>query len=194
MHQNALFEKATQHILCEVLGFDEGRTYYLLLTKNKKTLEKEFSYSKGYRMMKSLFLKGVVGKIKEKGKDYFSYVLLPPSFLHFKKVDKKVIRALEKVYLENYKKFFETDFSQIIVKDDRGLILFLLKYVMKEDAKLFGVKFSLTYLGKNKNKVVINDSIGERRKGLIDNRLSFEFSAIRGANSDDYIGYISNKS
>lgn len=190
---NSILQKASQQTLCEVLGYDEGRTYYLLLTKNKSNFKKEFSYSKGYRMLKSLFRQGAVGKIKSQDKDFFSYILLPPSFLHFNKVDKKIISFLEEIYLKNFKEFLETDFSQIIVKNEKSLVLFLLKYIMKQSAKIFGSEISLSCLGKNSEKVTINSSETGKRKGIIDKRFSFEFSAIKGRESDDYIGYIMNK-
>jgi len=80
--QKSFIEKAAQQALSEALGFDEARVYYLFLTKKEKDIEKEFSYSKKYRLLKELFKLGAMGKIKPENQDFFSYILLPPSFLY----------------------------------------------------------------------------------------------------------------
>ncbi len=188
----SILKKAAEKTLCDVLGFDEGRIYYLLLTKNNKRIKEQFSYSKRYRLLKSLFVSGAIGKIKKQENSSFKYKLLPPSFLHYSDKNKEIIEYLEGLYFKNYQNFIQTDFSQIIVKDDKGLVLFLLKYVMKKSAEIFGNNFNLSCLGKNKTKVQFNKTKQSRRRGIIDKRFKFEFSAIKGKNSDDYIGYISN--
>lgn len=58
--------KAAQLELADILGYDEARAYYLLLKKQETQLESEFSYSKKYRIMKSLFEAGAVAKFKQK--------------------------------------------------------------------------------------------------------------------------------
>ena len=185
--------KAAEQVLCEALGYDEARAYCLLLNKRDGELGKEFSYSKRYRLLKSLFELGAVGKIKPEEKDFFSYFLLPPSFLYFGTVDEEIINYLEKIYLDNFRNFFEQDFSQIILKNEKPLILFFLKYFMKESAKIFmdEIKFD-SILGKDSDKVIFirNHKETRRKIGVIDSNFAFEFTDILNKNGCDFIGYI----
>lgn len=188
MNKN-LLDKASQQALSEVLGYDEARIYYLILNKRKQELEKEFSYSKRYRLMKSLFEIGAVGKVKPESQDFFSYILLPPSFLYLKKIDMKIIECLEKIYLENHFEALNKRFSQIILKDEKILLIFLLKYFMKEQAHLAIDEFKLDFLGKKKDKIKITRRKDRRKIGVIDNKLAFEFVSM--FNSNENIGYLS---
>jgi hypothetical protein len=196
-----LLEKAAQQILGESLGFDEGRAYYLILLKKDKDIEKEFSYSKKYRLLKNLFDSGAIGKIKPHDKDFFSYIPLPPSFLDAKKVPNSIVLFLEGLYIENHKSLLQsTKFSQIILKDLRGFVLFLLKHIMNNEANILGTEITPEHLksyleDKEKiNSITINSSGFENRHlGIIDNAIGFEFLRIRGRKSYDYIGYITSK-
>jgi hypothetical protein len=76
MKNQTLMLKAAQQALSEFLGYDEGIVYYSLLTNHSKEIESQFSYSKRYRVMKSLFESGAMAKLKPKNKDSFLYVLL----------------------------------------------------------------------------------------------------------------------
>jgi hypothetical protein len=64
--------------------------------KLKKEIEKEFSYSKKYRLMKSLFDHGAVAKFKPEEKDVLNYFLIPPSFLSIDDIDPDIVNYLEK--------------------------------------------------------------------------------------------------
>ena len=86
-----LLVKAAKQALCETLGFDEGLVYFLLLMKKEEEIEKEFSYSKKYRIFKALFDLGALGKIRSEEKDYFTYILLPPCFLYTEDVEHEII-------------------------------------------------------------------------------------------------------
>jgi len=186
-------QKASQQALSEALGFDEAKAYYLLLNKKKREIEEEFSYSKKYRLLKSLFESGAVGKFKPENQDFFSYFLLPPSFLYFEDVDREIVDYLEKIYLENFKELFEQDFSQIILKDDRPLLLFLLKYFMKESARLAINELEFeNILGKDSDKVTLIKSQKETKRefGIIDRNFAFEFVSVMGKKDCNYIGYI----
>ncbi len=185
-----LIEKASQQILCEELGFDEGKLYYWILTKKEKNIKKEFSYSKKYRILKNLFQKGAVGKLKDNKKDFFTYVPLPPTFLFIKDANKEVISFLEKVYLKNHKKFLEKDFIQIILKNEKSLILFMLKYFMNENAKIEGINFKEI---PKKDKIQLIERKDNKKRGIIDKKLEFELIPIKNHVGFDYIGYISNK-
>jgi hypothetical protein len=188
MNKN-LLDKAAQQALSEVLGYDESRIYYLILNKKEQELEKEFSYSKRYRLMKSLFEIGAVGKIKPESQDFFSYILLPPSFLYSNKIDLEIVSYLEKIYLENHFEALNKRFSQIILKDEKILLIFLLKYFMEEEAMLSIDEFKLDFLGKRADKIKVTRRRDRRKIGVIDRKLAFEFVSM--FNSNENIGYLS---
>ncbi len=186
-----LIEKASQQLLCEKLGYDEGRVYYLILTKNEKDLNAEFSYSKRYRLFRSLFSLGYMGKIKPEGQDYFNYILLPPPFFESGKEGREIAAFLERLYLENHFDQFSRKFSQLILRDDRNLINFLLRCKMKDSAKLIINNFNLDFLGeRRKNVSMIRRDYSHRRLGLIDKNIGFEFMKVRNSEGHDYIGYL----
>lgn len=191
---NSIMHKAAQHTLCEELGFDEGRAYYLILTRREKELSKDYSHSKKYRLLKNLFKMEALGKIKTEEQDFFSYILLPPTFLRYKKADKEIIKFLEEIYLNNFGDFLSRKFTQLILKDEKGLVVFVLKYLMKDNARISGTQISSSLIGKNYGKIEIKSPNQERRKiGIIDGNFAFEFSSIRNKDSYDYIGYIANQ-
>jgi len=189
-----LFEQASKQALSDSLGFDEGRAYYLLLLKKEDELKKEFSYSKRYRLLKNLFELGAVGKLKPDEQDFFNYFVLPPSFLYIKEVEKEIIEFLENIYLKNHSYIINSNFAQIILKNEMNLLLFVLKYFMKESARLVGDdKRFKTILGKNSNKIdIIIQRNTKRRFGIIDQNFAFDFSEIISKNSHEYIGYMAN--
>lgn len=187
-----ILHKAAQQVLCEILGFDEGRIYYAILSKTEEPME--LSYSKRYRILKSLFVQGAVAKLKNYEKDFYVYVPLPPSFLHSKKVNQEIIVFLEELFIHNYYHILETSFSQIILRDETGLIFFLLKYLMKENANLSGTKVDSEQMKTGKSKIVLADNSREDKKfGVIDRRFAFEFSVVRQRDAYDCIGYIATK-
>jgi hypothetical protein len=196
-NQNLLL-KAAQQALSDSLGYDEAQAYFMLLNKNEKGLENEFSYSKRYRIMKRLFDLSAVARFKQKDKDFFSYILLPPSFLYFgsEPADRIIVEFLESVYLRNYSELLEQEFSQIMMKDERPLLTFLLKYFMKDSARLLVKELDLKkVLGEKANKVTfVNQSDEFKRKGTIDRKITFDFVSIprkTGIQSREYIGYLS---
>jgi hypothetical protein len=195
-----LIQKAAQQALSEMLGQDEARVYLMILEKKEKDLEKEFSYSKRYRVMKSLFDSGALGKFKQKDKDSFSYLILPPCFLYFQEetVDKRIMEFLESIYLKNHSAMLEKELSQIILRDERSLLVFLLKYFMKDNAKILVQELDLRKIMGNKSDRVTFLSQGSenRRHGTIDKKISFEFVSIPAKNNllaREYIGYFSRE-
>ena len=179
-------------MLCEVLGFDEGRIYYAILSKTEEPME--LSYSKRYRILKSLFVQGAVAKLKTYEKDFYVYVPLPPSFLNSKKINQEIINFLEEMYIQNYYNLLETSFSQIILRDETGLVFFLLKYLMKENANLSGTKVDPELIKSRKLKVAIsNNSREDKKYGVIDGRFAFELSVVRQRDAYDCVGYIATK-
>ena len=194
MSENKFLQKAAQQALSESLGYEEALAYYLILTKNQKQLKQEFSYSKKYRILKSLFNSGALAKLKTEDKDIYSYVLLPPSFLYLQNTDEKLIEHLEKIFIKNYMHILETNFSQLILRDERPLVIFMLKYVMKESASLSVSEIDYKSIGIQTKNINIKASSERQRKiGIIDNKFAFEFSCIRNKTSYDYVGYIANQ-
>jgi hypothetical protein len=197
-NQNLLL-KAAQQALSDILGYDEATAYFLLLQKQENQLETEFSYSKRYRIMKSLFDSSAVAKFKQKDKDFFSYLVLPPTFLYFgeESVDKELVEFLESIYFENYAETLEQEFSQIILRDERPLLSFLLRYFMKESAKVVVGELDLRkILGSRMDRVTFgSNKDAYKRMGIIDRKISFEFVSIPAKNSllgREYIGYLSS--
>lgn len=189
-----ILHKAAQQVLCEELGFDEGRVYYAILSKKQEPME--LSYSKRYRVLKSLFVQGALAKLKTYEKDFYVYEPLPPSFLHSKdmKINPEIINFLEELYIQNHSVLLQTSFSQIILRDETGLVFFLLKYIMKENANLSGTKVSPEIIKEQKSKIAITDNSREDKKyGVIDRRFAFELSVVRQKDSYDCVGYIATK-
>jgi len=194
MDNNSLLQKAAQQALSESLGHEESCVYYSYLIKNQEKLKKEYSYSKRYRMLKNLFNLGAVAKLKTEDRDIFSYLLLPPSFLYFSKnVEEKIIKYLEEIYLKNYSDILTLSFSQLVLRDERSLIIFLLKYFMQDSAHLSIEKINYKKLGLNSSKIQTKSSNKEKKMGTIDNSFAFEFSRVRNKEAYDYVGYLSNK-
>ena len=126
---NKLIKVAARQVLADKLGVDEGLIYYLLLRGKEREIEEEFSYSKKYRLMKSLFEKGALAKIKSEGKDFFTYFLLPPLFL----VKGMIRNYLEKEYFENFGEKMKGGFYQMIMKISfEDFLKFLKKFGIEE--------------------------------------------------------------
>jgi hypothetical protein len=90
----------------------------------------------------------------------------------------------------------EQELSQIIIKDERPILAFMLKYFMKESAKISSKELDLRkILGRNSDKVSFMNNRDEyKRFGIIDKKISFEFVSIPAKNSirsREYIGYLS---
>lgn len=190
-------KKAAQQILGECLGFDEARAYYLLLTNRDNKIEKEFSYSKKYRLLKNLFSAGAVGKIKPHDKDFFSYMPLPPVFLDSKE-HPEIVNYLEGIYVKNHKKLIgNAVFSQVMLKNINRFVLFLLNHFMKENALISGSSITGSYLEKHlrntekiSNITIKPSNFKTRHVGIIDSKIGFEFSKIKNKQAYDYIGFI----
>jgi len=184
--------KAAKHELCENLGYDEGKMYYLLLIKDEKEIDREYSYSKKYRLFRSLFEQGAMVKIKYIEQDFFSYLLTPPNFMHKFKIEKELINILETLYIRNYLKIFNSTFFQIILKDEQPIIIFLLENFMKKEARIITDNLELQEgLIKSINLKCKKET--KRKIGIIDNNLVFEFSNIICYNGHEHVGAISSK-
>ena len=187
-----ILESAAQQTLSEVLGYDEGKAYYLLLSKKEEELEKEFSYSKRYRLLKNLYNLGAVGKLKPEDQDFFGYVILPPSFLYSRNISSEIIDFLEKIYLKNHSEILNSSFSQLILKNENGFLTFILKYFMKESARIITNETGFNkILGKNINKVdmIEHKKESKRRMGIIDRNYAFEFTDMLNKDTYESVGY-----
>jgi hypothetical protein len=131
MEENIL-KRASLNALCDYLGYEEGKVYFDMLIK--KEMSEEYSHSKSYRLLKSLFDLGAAAKIKEK--DISVYVPLPPTFLIEEVKDAKIIDYLEKIYLKNHLDIFQDKYLQISLKGafQESLVIFLIKHLMKKSA------------------------------------------------------------
>ncbi len=186
-------EKAVIQMLCELLGYDEGRMYYLLLTVQDTKLDHEFSRSKRYRVTNALFKAGMMGKVKYVDKNAFQYVVLPASILHLISTDSDLIVFLEKLYVRHYSHLFSKTFSQWMLKDERGLIIFMLKYIMRDHAHLVSDdSHAFDTAGVDTSKITLKRAVnGVRRKfGIIDGSTAFDFSLFAEHDSHAAIGYI----
>lgn len=110
---NSLIESAAKQVLSEKLGFDEAKVYYSILTNKKKEIDNEFSYSKKYRILKSLYNIGAISKIKLGERDFYSYFILPPLFLND---NDEVSEHLYELYENNFKEKLINNFFQIIMR------------------------------------------------------------------------------
>lgn len=118
-----IVESAAKHVLSEKLGFDEARIYYLMLLGQEEEIAKNFSYSKKYRILKLLFEKGALSKIKPEGRDFYSYFLLPPLFIDG---NSEIKDYLSELYKKNFEENFNHKFFQIIMKVPfEGFVKFL---------------------------------------------------------------------
>jgi hypothetical protein len=136
-------------------------------------------------------------KIKSEKKDIFNYIPLPPSFLWLYPIEPEITTFLEKIYLKNYKDLISRSFSQLMLKNEKSLIIFLLKYFMKDCARLMIEEIDLNKipnLDRSKVQIISAKGIIDKRMGIIDRRIGFKLVSIRGENSRDYIGYITTGS
>ena len=194
MTHNQLLEKASQHALSETLGYDEGKAYYYLLTKQEKKLEIEYSYSKRYRLLKNLYIKGVVGKQKSEDRDLFYYFILPPSFLYFCNTNTSSILWLESLYEKYHSQLFKKEYLQMTAKDLNGFILYLLRHGMKKNAS---IQMDNTKISNMLGKDITNISFIEPPKytrrvmGIIDKNIVFDFSRVTSRKEPYYVGFLS---
>jgi hypothetical protein len=191
MKDTDYIESGAKHALIDYLGFEEGSLYFGKLNKNNK-IEAGYSYSKRYRLLKSLYEKGAIGKIRVSKSNNFVYILLPPSFLYESTPDTRILDYLDELYLMNIKNSLEKGFYQIMMKDECSFIIFLLKYVMKKNAKLDGIQGEIKIINNiDSSKVSFTGRKTEYKIiGMIDDEIGFEFIKILSEDGTDSIGYV----
>ena len=65
---NPMLESAAKERIYDSLGFDEGKMYFAYLNGISESVEKEFSHSKKYRVLRELYKQGAVAKCRSQGK------------------------------------------------------------------------------------------------------------------------------
>jgi len=135
-----ILDRLALQSLSNFLGYDEGKLYFEIINKIDTPAKTEHSHSKKYRILKKLQELSVIAKI---GSDIDStrYFPMPPTFVADNKIDKIILNHLEDIYLKkhyldllkilNNKQMIYISFKGL---KNNSLILFLLKYFMKDYA------------------------------------------------------------
>ncbi len=189
---NPMLESAAKERLYDSLGFDEGRMYFAYLKGISEKVEKEFSYSKKYRVLRELYKQGAVAKCRSQDKESFTYLILPPTCILKQNNKDKVNQFLEELYYQNFS-FQWKGFLEVTVSKDDQLIVSLLKQFMENTAEIIAdknlkeqVNSALMHEG-----VIIKEAYASKKKaGRIDNKIFFEFTKPFDEFSDESSGYI----
>ncbi|MEM4330849.1 MAG: hypothetical protein QW273_02475 [Candidatus Pacearchaeota archaeon] len=189
-----IIEKILFYFLKEGFENDEIKLYFSLLTENYELLEKEFSRSRKYRVMKRLFDRGVLIKIKWIDDENFKYFALPPTFLYIDDEGiKKNIKKIEKIFLKKIN-LEEFKFVNINVKNEKPFLILLLNNLVNNNASLVlprDYKFPFELIEK-KNLISYKKETENYFKGIIDEKIFFEFFEIpTDLNGErEFYGYI----
>ena len=130
-----MIESAAKERIYDALGFDEGKMYFAYLKGISEKAEKEFSYSKKYRVLRKLYKKGAVAKCRSQDKENFTYLILPPGCILKQNNKDKVIQFLEELYYQNFS-FQWKGFLEISISKDEPLIVSLLKEFTEDTAEI----------------------------------------------------------
>lgn len=184
-------ESAAKERLYETLGFDEGRVYYKYLIGDSGKLNKEFSYSKRYRILKELFKKGAIAKYRTPSKETFTYLVLPPAFLIKNNTHDEVLEFLEALYYKEFNKQWKGFMEFAIVKEN-WLVSSILKNFTEHKAEVITTTDLKEYLSKEMgSKLIIRGNNSTKNTiGLIDNKIFFEFTKPFDDFSEESSGYI----
>lgn len=168
------------YFLKEDFERDEIKLYFSLLTENYEVLEKEFSRSRRYRVMRRLFDKGALIKIKGINDENFKYFVLPPTFLYISdEKTKENIKKIEKIFIKKIN-LEEFRFVNINIKNEKPFLLFLLNNFVNNNASLVFPRyyeFPLELIEK-KDLISYKKETENYLKGIIDERIFFEFFKI----------------
>ncbi|MEK6896737.1 MAG: hypothetical protein AABX12_04760 [Nanoarchaeota archaeon] len=194
-HQR-LIEQAARHALSEALGYEEAKLYWMILTKQEHTIEKEFSHSKRYRLLKSLFHNGYLAKARKSNTDAVSYILLPPSALRFSNVEEQLVAYLEERYSSEYAFLFRNAFTSLVLKDERGLALFAVLSLARMNAHIAVrdhdqlERFAQKRL---KSLVAISSHLrGDKALGIVDDTFAFSFTPIALSIGHEFHGFVAS--
>lgn len=187
---NNILERAAEHYLIENLGYDEGRFYYAYLTGREKQIEREYSYSKRYRILKNLFALGVIAKYKDQQRDNYTYKILPPYFETVLK--NQIINFLSETYTKFHGNNKNFEKAQFIVCGDLPILTFFIKHKMKKEAVIIVDRKEIEKKLKENfgDTVEIRTNENQQRIiGMLDNVIFFEFVRISGSAREELIGY-----
>ena len=189
---NPMLESAAKERLYNALGFDEGKMYFAYLMGISESIEKEFSYSKKYRVLKELYKQGAVAKCKTQNKENFSYFVLPPScILKYENKD-KVSQFLEDLYYQEFDWQWK-GFLEITVSKDEPLIIALLKQFTEKTSEVITDRNFKEQMHNELSHegITIKESYKSKKKaGRIDNKIFFEFTKPFDDFSEESSGYI----
>ncbi|MEM4182063.1 MAG: hypothetical protein QXX68_02850 [Candidatus Pacearchaeota archaeon] len=173
-------EKILFYFLKEDFEKDEIKIYSSLLTENYELIEKEFSRSRRYRLMRRLFDRGALIKIKSIDDENFKYLGLPPTFLYINDERiKKNIKKIEKIFLKKIN-LEELKFVNINAKNEKPFLLLLLNNLVNNNASLVlprDYEFPFKLIEK-KNLISYKKETENYFKGVIDEKILFEFFEI----------------
>jgi len=208
--EKELEEKGIIHTLGEIIGYEEAELYWDIL--NSKDIS-NINKSRKYRVLYSLFEKGLLLKVKQRG--LFHYIPFPPNFLQYTyNIKSKLLVKKEQEYRSKYlpiilekDSFFEANGTMIDY-----FLIFMIKNMMRKEVKLliggqpiytilqetFPEIFDKTnfigikeFFGKNGGypniKLIPKNIISEKRFCIIDNSILIVF--LKTINNI-YFGYI----
>lgn len=189
---NPLLESSAKERLYDALGFDEGKMYFAYLSGVQETIEKEFSYSKKYRVLRELYKKGAVAKCRAQDKENFTYIILPPACILRQNNKDKVIQLLEELYYQNFAWQWK-GFLEITVSKEEPLIVALLKKFTEKTAEIIAgrVLREQVHSGLVHEGIVVKESYTSKKNaGRIDNKIFFEFTKPFDDFSEESLGYV----
>jgi len=189
---NLMLESAAKERIYDSLGFDEGKMYFAYLKGISESVEKEFSHSKKYRVLRELYKQGAVAKCRSQDKENFTYLILPPTCIIKQDSKDKVIQFLEELYYRNFSYQWK-GFLEVTVSKDDQLIVSLLKQFVENTAEIIAdrnlkeqVRSELAHEG-----IIIKEAYASKKKaGRIDNKIFFEFTKPFDDFSEESSGYI----
>lgn len=169
------------HFLKDGFSTEEIKLYLSLISKNKYISEKIFSRSKRYRIMKSLFNKGALIKIKKKNEENFKYLPLPPVFLSSYYTEERIRTKINEIGKEYLKKVNLKDagFVSLNIKKEKPFLILILNNFIEEKALLkFPFEYKFPFQVLESKRISYENKTEKRIEGVIDNKIFFELLEI----------------
>ncbi len=190
--ENSMLESAAKERLYGTLGFDEGKLYFAYLNGVSESIEKEFSYSKRYRVLRELYKQGAVAKCRAQDKENFTYYILPPACILRQNNKDKVIQFLEELYYAQFSEQWK-GFLEITVSKEEPLIVALLKKFTEKTAEIIADRLLKERMRSESmhEGIIIKESYASKKNaGRIDNKIFFEFTKPFDDFSEESSGYV----
>jgi len=189
---NLMLESAAKERIYDSLGFDEGKMYFAYLKGISESVEKEFSYSKKYRVLRELYKQGAVAKCRAQDKENFTYLILPPACIIKQCRKDKVAQFLEDMYYAQFSGQWK-GFLEITVSKEEPLIVSILKEFTENTAEIVAgrvlkeqMRSELVHAG-----IAVKEAYTSKKNaGRIDNKIFFEFTRPFDDFSEESSGYI----